>query len=71
MATNVTNASELKAAIAELSREQLEEGLFDIATRLSFDEHGNYSPDESVASESGGDFIESVTFTFHRLEINL
>ena len=69
MATNVTNASELRAAIAELSREQLEEGLFDIATRLSFDEHGNYSPDESVASESG--FIESVTFTFHRLEINL
>ena len=54
-----------------LEREQLVEALADIAKRLSFDEHGTFNPEESVAANSGADFIESVGFTFELLGINI
>lgn len=67
---NITNTAELKAGIAGLSREKLEEALIDIAMDLSFDD-GEHNPEQSMAADSGADFVDSVTQTFHRMGISI
>ena len=71
IALEVKNKEQLEAAIDKIPAETLKEAMFDIATRLSFDSEGNYNPEESVAADSGADFVDSVTQTFHWMGINL
>lgn len=68
---DVKNIVDLRAGVAALSKAELEELVVDIALRLCFDEHGEYNPEESLAADSGADFVESVTYTFHRNGISL
>lgn len=68
---DVKSIDDLKAAVRVLSLSELREMVLDIALRLSFDENQEYNPEESVAANSGADFVDSVTQTFHRNGISL
>lgn len=64
------------AAVAEkqlkkLAREELEEALLEIYTKLFCDADGNYLPEESEAADCAGDFVASCDMMFQRLNLKV
>ena len=63
----VTTIDQLNATLDFAKANELRCALVEIAEALSFDEHGRYEPEESVAASSAADFIESVKYTFRKV----
>lgn len=61
----------LEAHLGTLPRAQLVAMLTEVAANLSFDANGDYEPDDSVAGNSGADYVEQMMFMFHRNGINV
>ena len=67
----IPSTRHLRRRLENLSYEQLVDMLVDIGARLAFDEDEEYNPTESVAADSGADFVSSVNETFAKAGFNL
>lgn len=71
MSRDFKTVEALEAHLGTLPRAQLVSMLTEVAATLSFDAGGEYNPEESVACNSGSDYVEQVTHMFHRNEISI
>lgn len=62
---------QLRQHLLSCPQVDLVEMLMVVATRLAYDEFGGYNPEESLAADSGADYIEAVKWIFWKNQIEM
>lgn len=62
-----TRIAILEEHLQDQARFNLATALTEIAEKLSYNEDGQFEPEESIAANSAADFIESVKDTFRNI----